>query len=140
MYGDELGPTIEFLRAQGKSWEEIKSIRVTNGRSGLGAGEAPMRCAIILRRHTVFDTIASMIRRQGAFVTFSRNADPVRAGSGLPVLSTTLMGGWQFCFAIPVFCICRSIINGCRFTATLLKFDRQTTPGSPSPFRRQGRS
>jgi hypothetical protein len=35
-YGDELGPTIEWLRAKGKSWEEIIESAVRTGGKDLG--------------------------------------------------------------------------------------------------------
>jgi hypothetical protein len=38
---------------------------------------------MILRRHTVFDTMADYDPASGAFVTFSRKADPVRADSAV---------------------------------------------------------
>jgi hypothetical protein len=36
LYGDELGPTVEFLRAQGKTWEEIIETASRTGGGDLG--------------------------------------------------------------------------------------------------------
>lgn len=36
VYGDPLGPTIDFLRAQGRSWEDIVQSAVRPGGKDLG--------------------------------------------------------------------------------------------------------
>lgn len=38
-YGDKLGPTIEYLRAQGKSWDQIAASSARTGGADLGLGK-----------------------------------------------------------------------------------------------------
>ncbi|GAB3505077.1 hypothetical protein GCM10027521_60590 [Amycolatopsis cihanbeyliensis] len=38
-YGDELGPTVEYLRSRGKSWDEIIASASRTGGGDLGLGK-----------------------------------------------------------------------------------------------------
>jgi hypothetical protein len=39
LYGDKLGPTVEWLREQGKTWEEIIESASRTGGADLGLGK-----------------------------------------------------------------------------------------------------